>query len=390
MVHRRFAIHTHLYRENTSMRISVPKELKPQENRVALTPGGVMSLRQDGHDVCIETGAGLGSMFTDEEYKAAGATILTDRAALWSRADMVLKVKEPEPEEFVHLREGLVLFTYLHLAADAKLTETLIASGIVGIAYETVQLPNGSLPLLAPMSEVAGRMAPQLAAIHLASHNGGKGILMGGVPGVDAARTLIIGGGVVGTNAAKVAMGLGARVTIIDSNLERLRYLDDIFGTRCQTLVSNSVIIAERVALADVVIGAVLVPGGKTPKLVTEDMVKTMRPGGVIVDVAVDQGGCIATIDHVTTHSNPTYVKHGIVHYAVGNMPGAVPRTSTFALTNATLPYVQQLANLGWKAACRKNHSLALGINIAEKTCVYDAVGAAFGLHVTPLQALLA
>ena len=371
------------------MRIGVPKEIKADEHRVAMTPAGVQALTLAGHTVFIETGAGQGSMITDAAYAAAGATMLPNAADVWTQAEMVVKVKEPLQKEFCYFRKDLVLFTYLHLAAEAPLTDALMDSGVVGIAYETVQLPNGTLPLLAPMSEVAGRMAMQLGSVLLSKQYGGAGILMSGIPGVQAAKVTIVGGGVVGTSAAKIAIGLGAHVTILDNNVDRLRYLDDIFGPRVQTIASNPLDLAEKTKEADLLIGAVLVPGAKTPKLVTEEMVKAMRPGSVIIDVAIDQGGSIETIDRVTTHANPTYEKHGVIHYSVANMPGAVPRTSTFGLTNATSPYALQLANLGWKEACRKNHALALGVNIAEGACVYKGVAETFNKPLADINTLL-
>ncbi|MED4955619.1 alanine dehydrogenase, partial [Paenibacillus macerans] len=319
------------------MIIGVPKEIKNNENRVALTPSGAYSLVSAGHQVFIEKNAGTGSGFTDAEYTAAGARLVGQAADAWS-AELVIKVKEPQPSEYAYFRKGLILFTYLHLAPEPELTAALRDKGVTAIAYETVEV-NKTLPLLTPMSEVAGRMAVQIGAQFLEKPYGGKGILLGGVPGVKRGKVTIIGGGVVGTNAAKIAVGLGAEVTIIDVNPERLRQLDDIFGARLQTLMSNPQHIAEAVEESDLVIGAVLIPGAKAPKLVRENMVKAMRPGSVIVDVAIDQGGIFETVDRITTHSDPTYVKHGVVHYAVANMPGAVPRTSTYALTNATLPY---------------------------------------------------
>ncbi|MED4986326.1 alanine dehydrogenase, partial [Geobacillus stearothermophilus] len=319
------------------MIIGVPKEIKNNENRVAITPAGVLSFVQAGHTVLIEKEAGVGSGFSDNDYARAGAQIIERAEDVWAQADMVMKVKEPLPSEYRFFRPGLVLFTYLHLAADPELTRALKESGVIAIAYETVQVGR-TLPLLTPMSEVAGRMAAQIGAQFLEKPYGGKGILLGGVPGVARGKVVIIGGGVVGTNAAKVAVGLGADVTIIDLNADRLRELDDIFGNQITTLMSNPMNIAEAVAEADLVIGAVLIPGARAPKLVTEDMVKAMKPGSVIVDVAIDQGGIVETSDHVTTHDDPTYVKHGVVHYAVANMPGAVPRTSTIALTNVTIP----------------------------------------------------
>jgi alanine dehydrogenase len=344
------------------MRIGIPKEIKNNENRVAMTPAGVMHLVKEGHQVYIEQGAGMGSAFTDEEYASAGAVLVTTAKEAWAQ-DLVMKVKEPLPSEYTYLREGLVLFTYLHLAPEPELTKALLDKKVIGIAYETVQLSNGSLPLLTPMSEVAGRMAPQIGAQFLEKIYGGKGILLSGVPGVTRGKVTIIGGGVAGTNAAKIAAGLGARVTILDVNPERLRQLGDLFRGDVEVLMSNPYTIAEAVREADLVIGAVLIAGAKAPILVSEEMVKNMPLGSVIIDIAIDQGGIFATTDKMTTHDNPTYVKHGVVHYAVANMPGAVPRTSTMALTNATVPYAVQIANKGYKQACLDNEALRKGIN---------------------------
>lgn len=371
------------------MKIGVPKEIKANENRVALTPAGAKALTAAGHSVFMEKSAGMNIGIPDDEYVAAGASIIADRAEVWAKADMVMKVKEPLPEEYQYFRKDLVLFTYLHLAAEEKLTDALISKGVIGIAYETVELPNRTLPLLAPMSEVAGRMATQMGAVMMMKSYGGPGILLGGIPGVQAAKVKIIGGGVVGTNAAKMAIGLGAHVTILDNNLERLRYLDDIFGVKIQTMASNPFTLAQETAEADLVISSILIPGAKAPKLVTEEMVKKMRPGSVIVDVAIDQGGSVETIDRATTHAEPTFTKHDVIHYAVANIPGAVARSSTFGLTNATMPYALQLANLGWKEACRKNRSLALGINTVDGKCIYKAVSEAFGLPVHTLESIL-
>jgi alanine dehydrogenase len=371
------------------MRIGVPKEIKAEEDRVAITPAGVAQLSGAGHEVLIESKAGLGSGFSDEDYTRAGGHVLPEAGAVWERGEMILKVKEPLPGEYGYFRPDMLLFTYLHLAAEESLTRALLQSKLTAVAYETVQLANHSLPLLAPMSEVAGRMAAQVGANMLTRHYGGKGVLPGGVPGVPAAHIVIVGGGTVGCNAAKVAIGLGARVTILDNNMERLAYLDDIFGAGIQTIASNEYNLAHYAAEADILIGAVLIPGAKAPKLVSEDMVRSMSKGSVIVDVAIDQGGSVATIDHSTTHLNPTYEKHGVIHYAVANMPGAVPRTSTLALTNVVIGYAQQLADKGWRRACRDNPALAMGINIAEGMCVYPAVGAAFALEVTPLAKIL-
>ncbi|MBX6395542.1 MAG: alanine dehydrogenase, partial [Alicyclobacillaceae bacterium] len=331
------------------MKVGVPKEIKEREFRVGLTPAGVKALSDAGHEVVVEQGAGEGSGIPDEEYVRAGARIGT-REEAWS-ADLVVKVKEPRPEEYRYFRENMLLFTYLHLAADRPLTEALLDSGVTAVAYETIQLDGGGLPLLAPMSEVAGRMAVQVGARFLEKPHGGEGILLGGVPGVPPARVVIVGGGTVGTQAAKMAVGLGADVTIFDIDGARLRALDDLFGGRVKTVMSNAYNLAEAVRTADLVIGAVLIPGARAPKLVTREMVAQMRPGSVIVDVAVDQGGCVETADRVTTHDDPAYLVYGVVHYAVANMPGAVPRTSTFALTNATLPYVLKLASGGVRAA---------------------------------------
>jgi alanine dehydrogenase len=370
------------------MKIGVPKEIKNNENRVALTPAGVLSLVNSGHEVYVETNAGLGSSFTDEQYEEAGAIIVPTAKDAWSQ-EMVMKVKEPTPEEYGYFYEGQILFTYLHLAAEPKLTEELLKKKVVAIAYETVQLDNGSLPLLVPMSEVAGRMAAQIGAQFLEQPHGGKGILLGGIPGVRRGKVAIIGGGVVGTNAAKIATGLGADVTILDLNPDRLRELDDIFGSKINTMMSNPFNIAEAVKEADLVIGAVLIPGAKAPKLVTEEMVKSMSPGSVIVDVAIDQGGIVETSDHTTTHDNPTYVKHGVVHYAVANMPGAVPRTSTIGLTNVTVPYALQLANKGYKQACLDNKALRKGINTLNGYVTYKAVADAHQLEFANVEELL-
>ncbi|AKU26693.1 alanine dehydrogenase [Geobacillus stearothermophilus] len=370
------------------MIIGVPKEIKNNENRVAITPAGVLSFVQAGHTVLIEKEAGVGSGFSDNDYARAGAQIIERAEDVWAQADMVMKVKEPLPSEYRFFRPGLVLFTYLHLAADPELTRALKESGVIAIAYETVQVGR-TLPLLTPMSEVAGRMAAQIGAQFLEKPYGGKGILLGGVPGVARGKVVIIGGGVVGTNAAKVAVGLGADVTIIDLNADRLRELDDIFGNQITTLMSNPMNIAEAVAEADLVIGAVLIPGARAPKLVTEDMVKAMKPGSVIVDVAIDQGGIVETSDHVTTHDNPTYVKHGVVHYAVANMPGAVPRTSTIALTNVTMPYALQIANKGVIQAITDNPALELGVNVANGEITYEAVARDLGYRYVPAREAL-
>lgn len=370
------------------MIVGIPKEIKNNENRVAITPAGVAALVQNGHTVCIENGAGLGSGFTNDDYTAVGAEIVATAAEAWA-ADMVMKVKEPLPSEYGYFREGLVLFTYLHLAPEPELTRALMEKKVVAIAYETIQLDNGSLPLLMPMSEVAGRMSVQIGAQFLEKPYGGKGVLLGGVPGVQKGEVVIIGGGIVGTNAAKMAVGLGANVTIIDVNADRLRQLDDLFQGRVQTLMSNSFNIANAVKKADLLIGAVLIPGARAPRLVTEEMVKTMAPGSVIVDVAIDQGGSIETIDRITTHDNPTYEKHGVIHYAVANMPGAVARTSTLALTNVTVPYAVQLANKGYRQAILDNRALAKGVNVIEGNVTYKAVAEAHNLPYVSIDDVL-
>ncbi len=370
------------------MKIGVPKEIKNNEYRVAMTPAGVVSLTSAGHEVYIETGAGLGSAFTDADYIAAGANIVETAKEAWAQ-EMVMKVKEPIKSEYQYFHEGLILFTYLHLAPELELTQALLDNKVVGIAYETVQLPNRSLPLLTPMSEVAGKMSVQIGAQYLEKMSGGKGILLGGVSGVPRGKVTIVGGGMAGTNAARIAVGMGANVTILDLNPERLRQLEDIFGHSVQTLMSNPYNIAESVKDSDLVIGSVLIPGAKAPKLVTEEMVKSMKPGSVIVDIAIDQGGSFETTDRVTTHDNPTYVKHGVVHYAVANMPGAVPRTSTIALTNNTVPYALQIANKGYKKACIENEALKKGINTLEGHVVYKAVADDQGREYVPVDNLL-
>lgn len=364
--------------------VGVAREIKAQENRVALTPAGAHALVSRGHEVVVEKSAGEGSGFPDAMYRAAGARVV-ERAELYQLADLITKVKEPQPEEYGYYRPGQVLYTYLHLAADRGLTDGLLARGIVGIAYETVQLPDGSLPLLIPMSEVAGRMASQVGARLLEQPEGGKGKLIGGVPGVLPARVTIMGGGVVGQNAATVAMGMGADVTIIDISAARLRSLDDRYEGRIHTLMSNHHNIAEATKQADLLIGAVLIPGTRAPHLVTEDMVSSMERGSVIVDVAIDQGGVVETANRVTTHANPTYEIHGVVHYSVANMPGAVPHTSTLALTNVTLPYLLDLADKGWERAVREDHALAGGVNMVDGRLTYEAVATAHALPYTPL-----
>ncbi|TJY44411.1 alanine dehydrogenase [Cohnella pontilimi] len=371
------------------MIVGIPKEVKKQENRVAMTPAGAGMLRQQGHEVIVQTGAGAGSGFTDEEYTAAGAVVVGQAEEVWRRAEMIVKVKEPIPEEFGFFRSGQILFTYLHLAAAPQLAKALADAGVTAIAYETIQLPNRTLPLLTPMSEVAGRMSVQEGAKYLESFFGGRGVLLGGVPGVPPAEVIIIGGGIVGTNAAKMALGLGADVVVLEKSAERMRYLDDVFQGRLRTLTSNPHNIASAVRKADLLIGAVLVPGARAPRLVTEEMVKTMKKGAVIVDVAVDQGGSIETVDHATTHENPVYEKHGVIHYAVANMPGGVPRTSTLALTNVTIDYVMQLASKGFGPAVAKDAALALGVNVHKGAITHPQVAEAIDLPFTALESLL-
>jgi alanine dehydrogenase len=368
------------------MLIGLPKEIKDNENRVGLTPGAVKALVRRGHSVLVETNAGAGSSLLDEEYRAAGAEIVPTAADAWS-TEMVVKVKEPIAPEYPYLREGLILFTYLHLAADRQLTDIMIESGVTGIAYETVLTEDGKLPLLMPMSEVAGRMATQIGATYLQKNNGGRGVLMGGVPGVAPANVVILGGGSVGANAARVAVGLGAQVTVLDISHDRLKYLDDIYRGSLQTRISDEYNIEDVVYEADLIIGAVLIPGGRAPWLITRAMLSEMRRGSVIVDVAVDQGGCVETT-RPTTHSNPTYEIDGVLHYCVANMPGAVPRTSTFALNNQTGTYVLRLANEGLDAV-RKSLPLQHGLNTHHGSLTHSAVAEAFGLSYTePLQAI--
>ncbi|MDN6194070.1 MAG: alanine dehydrogenase [Alkalibacterium sp.] len=370
------------------MIIGVPKEIKNNESRVGLTPGGVHAFVEAGHKVLVESNAGSGSYFEDVDYVEAGAKIAKEAAEAWD-ADMVVKVKEPLKEEFGFFKENLILFTYLHLAPEIELTKALLEKNVVAIAYETIQAPDGSLPLLSPMSEVAGRMATQIGAEYLQKINGGKGILLSGVPGVSRGKVTIIGGGMAGTNAAKMAVGLGADVTILDLNPKRLRELDDLFGASVQTLMSSPLNIALAVKESDLVVGAVLIPGAKAPKLVTEDMIKEMNAGSVIVDIAIDQGGIFETTDKVTTHDDPIYVKHDVVHYAVANMPGAVPRTSTIALTNATMNYGVQIANKGYREAAKQNPLLLGGFNTYEGHVTYKAVAEAQNLEYTDIETLL-
>ncbi|WP_152396690.1 alanine dehydrogenase [Paenibacillus guangzhouensis] len=370
------------------MLIGVPKEIKNNENRVGMTPSSVVTYINAGHEVLVETNAGAGIGFTDQDYLAAGARIVSTAKEAWA-AEMVVKVKEPIPSEYGYFHEGLILYTYLHLAPEPELTKALVDSKVTAIAYETIQLDNGSLPLLTPMSEVAGRMSIQIGARFLEKANGGKGVLLSGVPGVAPAKVAIVGGGIVGANAAKMAIGLGADVSILDISPDRLRQLDDMFQGRVKTIMSNPFNIAETVRNADLVVGAVLIPGARAPRLVTEKMVQSMSPGSVIVDVAIDQGGSIETIDRITTHDNPTYEKHGVVHYAVANMPGAVARTSTLALTNVTTPYGVQIASKGYKQAALDNKALAKGINVVDGHVTYKAVADAHGYAFTDVYAVL-
>ena len=362
------------------MRIGVPKEIKTNENRIALVPAGAESLVAAGHSVMIERGGGEGSGFSDSMYTDVGATIGPDAATVWREADMIMKVKEPIEPEWKHMRRGQVIFTYFHFAADERLTRAHMDSGAICIAYETVELPSRELPLLTPMSEVAGRMAVQEGAKYLEKLYGGRGVLLGGVPGVAPAKVVILGGGVVGINSAKMAAGMGAKVVVLDISLERLRYLSDVMPANVQLIYSNRHNILEQIETADVVIGGGLIPGAKAPKLLRREDLKRMRPGSVIVDVAIDQGGCVETIK-ATTHENPTYVVDGVIHYGVANMPGGVPRTSTLALTNATFPYAKKLATKGWKQALRDVPELVKGLNIADGKVTYPGVAEAFGME---------
>jgi alanine dehydrogenase len=372
----------------TPLLVGVPAETKVDEFRVALTPDGVRELAAQGVPVLVEAGAGAGSSLTDDDYTRAGAEVVKAAAEVWERADLICKVKEPQPHEFEHFRPDLTIFTFLHLAAYPEVGDALVERAVTGIAYETVQLEDRSLPLLAPMSEVAGRMAAQIGAHYLERHNGGRGVLLGGAPGVQPARVVVLGAGNVGLNAAWMAAGLEAEVNLLDRNVDRLRHVDQIQMGRITTLASNRGTVERVVAGADLVIGAVLVPGGRAPVLVTEDMVRTMKPGAVVVDIAIDQGGCVET-SHETTHEDPVYVRHGVLHYAVGNMPGAVPNTSTYALTNVTLPYIAELARLGVRAAVRADEALALGVNTAGGQVVNPAVAEALGRPAGDLAALV-
>jgi alanine dehydrogenase len=370
------------------MIIGVPKEIKNNENRVALTPAGTQELVKRGHTVCIETSAGIGSGFTDNEYSNAGAKIINGANEVFGMAEMIMKVKEPVEQEYKLIKKDQLIFTYFHFASYEPLTKAMMASDAICLAYETVERADGSLPLLIPMSEVAGRMAIQEGAKYLEKPLKGRGILLGGVPGVKPGKVLILGGGIVGANAAKMAAGMGADVTITDVNLTRLRYLDDVMPKNVHTLVSNEYTIRELVKDHDLIVGAVLIPGAKAPKLIKRDMLKTMRPGTVLVDVAVDQGGCIETCTP-TTHENPTFIIDDVVHYCVANMPGAVPYTSTLALTNATLPYAIRLANEGWKQAAQKNMEIRCGLNMIQGKVVYKAVADVFNLPYTDVSTFL-
>jgi alanine dehydrogenase len=370
------------------MIVGVPTEVKDNEYRVAATPEGVRELVHAGHSVVVQSGAGDGSALPDADFTSAGADVLPDADAVFASADMILKVKEPQPAEFERFRAGQILFTYLHLAADEALTRFLAERAVSAVAYETVQLSDGRLPLLAPMSEIAGRMAPHCGASNLERPKAGRGVLIGGASGVAPAHVVVLGAGMAGTNAAWIAAGMEAEVTIVDKNVERLRFVDQIWRGRIQTVMSSRLAVERLVTSADLVIGAVLIPGAKAPRLVTEDMVAHMLSGAVVVDISIDQGGCFET-SHVTTHSDPTYVVHDVVHYCVGNMPGAVPRTSTYALTNVTIPYAVEIANRGLEDAIRDDHALALGVNVYGGHVTNQGVADAHGLSSTPLDTLV-
>ncbi|MBC7561048.1 MAG: alanine dehydrogenase [Dermatophilaceae bacterium] len=370
------------------MRVGIPSEVKNNEFRVAITPAGVHELVRHGHQVCVETGAGIGSSITDQEYVSAGAKILSSAADVWATGDLILKVKEPIPSEYPLMRKGQTLFTYLHLAADRALTDELVSRKVTGIAYETVELPDRSLPLLAPMSEVAGRLAPQVGAATLMRAQGGRGLLMGGVSGVYAAKVVVIGAGVSGMNAAAIAIGMQAEVLLLDMNVAKLRHADAIYQGHCQTVTSNAYEVERAIADADLVIGAVLVPGAKAPTLVTNEQVSRMKPGSVLVDIAIDQGGCFED-SRATTHEDPTFKVHNSVFYCVANMPGAVPHTSTYALTNVTLPYAVALANLGWREALKADHALALGLNTHDGAVTYGPVAQTHGFASLTLDEVL-
>lgn len=370
------------------MIIGVPKEIKTHENRVAIQPGGVVQLKRNGHEVLIQKNAGVGSGFSDQEYIDAGASIIDDVEEVWQKAEMIMKVKEPIAEEYPRMREGQVIFTYFHFAAEEALTKAVVDSKCIAIAYETVEKADRSLPLLIPMSEVAGRMAAQEGAVYLEKPKGGRGVLMGGIPGVPPANVLVLGGGVVGVNAAKIAAGMGANTTIMDINMPRLRYLDDVMEKNVTTMFSSEANIRKMLPHVDMIIGAVLKPGAKAPHLITRDMLKEMRPGTVLVDVAIDQGGCFET-SKPTTHKDPVYVVDDIVHYCVANMPGAVPYTSTMGLTNVTLPYAVALANKGWKKALKDDAELLKGLNVANGTIVYKDVAEAFDMEWEEVSSVL-
>ena len=370
------------------MKVGILKEIKAEENRVSMTPAGVEVMKQNGHEVMVEKAAGGGSGFEDQAYIAAGAEIVDTPVEIFKRSDMVMHVKEPLPAEYDLIREDQIVFTYLHLAAAEELTHALVKSKAINIAYETIQKADGSLPLLTPMSEVAGRMAIQQGAKYLEMAQGGHGVLLGGVPGVDPGNVVVIGGGIVGINAAKMACGLGAKVYLLDMNLDRLRYLSDVMPANCFMLYSSPATLRELIQRADVVVGAVLIPGAKAPKLITRKMLKTMKPGAVLVDVAIDQGGCFET-SKATTHSEPIYTVDGVVHYCVANMPGAVPKTSTMALTNATLPYAVEIANKGWQKAMQENNEIRLGANVVKGQITYKAVAEAFNLDYSSIDGFL-
>lgn len=377
------------FRKVSVMKIGVPREIKNHEYRVAITPAGVMEMVRHGHEVFIETDAGIGSSISNEEYVTAGAKMLAMADEVWQIGDMIMKVKEPIAVEYDRMREGQLLFTYLHLAADQKCTDALLKNKVTGVAYETVELPDRSLPLLAPMSEVAGRLAPQVGAYSLMRANGGRGVLLGGVPGVKPAKVVVLGGGVSGLHAAQIALGMGADVTILDLNIPRLRQIDLAFNGAIKTLASNAFAIEQECLAADLVVGAVLVPGAKAPKLVSNELVSRMKPGSVLVDIAIDQGGCFED-SHATTHADPTYTVHNSVFYCVANMPGSVPNTSTYALTNVTLPYAVALANKGWKQALKDDKALALGLNTHAGKVTYPAVAEAFGYELLKLADAIA
>ena len=370
------------------MIIGVPKEIKTHENRVSLQPGGVLQLKRNGHEVLVEKGAGLGSGFTDEMYIERGATIIAEVDEIWARSAMIMKVKEPIAAEYPKMREGQIIFTYFHFAADRELTSAVIDSGCIAIAYETVEKEDGSLPLLIPMSEVAGRMAAQEGAKYLEKATGGRGVLLGGIPGVPPANVMVLGGGIVGVNAAKIAAGMGANTIILDISLKKLRYLDDVMPKNVRTLYSSEEAIRNLLPETELVIGAVLITGAKAPNLISRDMLKLMKPGTVLVDVAIDQGGCFET-SRPSTHADPIYIIDDVVHYCVANMPGAVPYTSTLGLTNATLPYAVQIANKGWKDALNEDPELKLGLNIAEGKIVYKDVAEAFEMDYTPISQVM-